>query len=377
MTFRQKAPVSAPEVTSSLVSEEEVDSVITLNNNTQNLNSDGDADKDSDGDGLTDKQEAFYKTDPLNEDSDGDGYSDGSEVANNYNPLGEGALSFNVPASYSLQGSYGGFMTINIDTGAKGKLIIDNLNNEEVLSYYRNLMFDVSLREQGLNLLDQHILWDVVARKQYISHPLYACMGEYYRDIFDIMESDNIYKFRLHMPESEHCGSNNLGFVDGYIDKEAKISIFGCGCYDATATNFVYATDSLIGDIWPVDTFLKSDLSMGRFQSVSEYFARMRDELRVADVKSIQTAVEMYFNDTSIYPESIETGKKIASEAGVYLAAVPAYPLPADGDCQGDSLGYRYEAESNGHSYTIKFCLGGEISYLKPGIRTASPSGIE
>lgn len=112
LTFRQKAPVSAPEITSPPVSKEEVGSVISYDNNNQNQESVEDVDKDSDGDGLTDKQEVFYKTDPLNKDSDGDGYSDGSEVANNYNPLGEGGLSFNVPASCSLYGSYGGFMTI-------------------------------------------------------------------------------------------------------------------------------------------------------------------------------------------------------------------------------------------------------------------------
>ena len=47
---------------------------------------------DPDNDGLTNTDEEFYGTDPLNPDSDGDGYTDGAEVENGYNPLGQGAL---------------------------------------------------------------------------------------------------------------------------------------------------------------------------------------------------------------------------------------------------------------------------------------------
>ncbi len=42
---------------------------------------------DSDQDGLSDQEEAIYKTDPQNPDTDGDGYSDGTEVQSGYDPL--------------------------------------------------------------------------------------------------------------------------------------------------------------------------------------------------------------------------------------------------------------------------------------------------
>ena len=42
---------------------------------------------DSDQDGLSDQEEAIYKTDPHNPDTDGDGYSDGTEVKSGYDPL--------------------------------------------------------------------------------------------------------------------------------------------------------------------------------------------------------------------------------------------------------------------------------------------------
>ncbi len=48
---------------------------------------------DTDNDGLNDGEEIFkYHTDPNNPDTDGDGYKDGEEVKNSYNPLGEGKL---------------------------------------------------------------------------------------------------------------------------------------------------------------------------------------------------------------------------------------------------------------------------------------------
>ncbi len=47
---------------------------------------------DSDEDGLTNAEEARYKTDPLNDDSDDDGFLDGEEVENGFNPNGDGKL---------------------------------------------------------------------------------------------------------------------------------------------------------------------------------------------------------------------------------------------------------------------------------------------
>ncbi|TXI35258.1 MAG: hypothetical protein E6Q53_00075 [Candidatus Moraniibacteriota bacterium] len=43
--------------------------------------------QDSDQDGLSNEEEALYKTDPLDKDSDDDGYTDGVEVESGYNPL--------------------------------------------------------------------------------------------------------------------------------------------------------------------------------------------------------------------------------------------------------------------------------------------------
>jgi len=55
-------------------------------------------DPDSDNDGLSDREEEFYGTDPLNPDTDGDGMSDGDEVKQGRNPNGSGLLkNFFIP----------------------------------------------------------------------------------------------------------------------------------------------------------------------------------------------------------------------------------------------------------------------------------------
>lgn len=44
-------------------------------------------DNDWDNDGLTNREESYWNTDPLNPDTDGDGYLDGEEVASGHDPL--------------------------------------------------------------------------------------------------------------------------------------------------------------------------------------------------------------------------------------------------------------------------------------------------
>lgn len=45
---------------------------------------------DDDGDGLTNAQEAYWRTDPNNPDTDGDGFKDGEEILTGHNPLVKG-----------------------------------------------------------------------------------------------------------------------------------------------------------------------------------------------------------------------------------------------------------------------------------------------
>ncbi len=100
-----------------------------------------------------------------------------------------------------------------------------------------------------------------------------------------------------------------------------------------------------------------------------------RDAKRIADVKQMQTALELYFNDNGQYPTEVTS--TIAYGDSIYMAVVPSAPTPPDGDCaEGDNT-YSYSpAGSENESYEISFCLGGPISNLSSGDKVATPAGI-
>jgi len=109
--------------------------------------------------------------------------------------------------------------------------------------------------------------------------------------------------------------------------------------------------------------------------------ARARDAKRVADVRQIQTALEMYYNDAGTYPTgSVASGTAITYGSSTYMRAVPSAPLIADGAC-GISQDYTYEFRSvggvTGGSYTLKYCLGMSVNELPAGLNTATPAGMK
>lgn len=101
--------------------------------------------------------------------------------------------------------------------------------------------------------------------------------------------------------------------------------------------------------------------------------ARARDSKRVADVKQMQTALELYFNDNNSYPSDISSGIGTGSDA--YMAIKPTAPTPADGGCPTPPA-YTYNQTATGSSYTISFCLGAKTGEIEAGCNVASPGGI-
>ena len=105
--------------------------------------------------------------------------------------------------------------------------------------------------------------------------------------------------------------------------------------------------------------------------------ARMkaRDAKRVSDVKQVQTALELYFNDVNLYPP-IPLGTSIANGGVTYMAAVPTNPSPrTDGGCA--DVDYAYAQTELGASYTLTYCLGGQTGGVPAGSHTAYPGGVQ
>ena len=100
--------------------------------------------------------------------------------------------------------------------------------------------------------------------------------------------------------------------------------------------------------------------------------AKSRDARRVSDVKQIQTALELYYNDNGQYPASTSSLKPN------YMSTVPTPPTPTnDGGCAANVAAYAYTAQDTNRSYTLVYCLGAPTGGLASGTGTATPAGIK
>lgn len=109
--------------------------------------------------------------------------------------------------------------------------------------------------------------------------------------------------------------------------------------------------------------------------------SKSRDAKRVADAKQIQTALELFFSDNNRYPTAEEwnTGKIYSTTTGAtstYMQIIPNAPTPADGSCENNQNAINYTPSSDGSSYSISFCLGGNTGTLNPGPKCLTPGGI-
>ncbi|HNX11238.1 MAG TPA: FISUMP domain-containing protein [bacterium] len=109
--------------------------------------------------------------------------------------------------------------------------------------------------------------------------------------------------------------------------------------------------------------------------------AKSRDAKRVADIKQISTALELFFNDMGRYPTALEfaSGSIYSTSSGAtttYLANIPVAPATPDGDCTASSNTYSYTSVNNGEKYTLNFCLGGQVSSLTSGATCGTSMGL-
>lgn len=102
---------------------------------------------------------------------------------------------------------------------------------------------------------------------------------------------------------------------------------------------------------------------------------KARDAKRVSDIKQIQTALELFFNDASSYPTigSIAEAGAVAYKGTTYMAIVPSNPAP-------NGTAYTYTGLGtfpNVTSYNLSYTLEGQTGDIPAGIHTATPSGIK
>ena len=77
--------------------------------------------------------------------------------------------------------------------------------------------------------------------------------------------------------------------------------------------------------------------------------SRSRDAVRKGDLKNLQTALRLYYNDKGIFPASISWGEEWSDSNILYMSVVPNDPLP--------DQSYSYVNDSASDSYTLTACL--------------------
>lgn len=106
--------------------------------------------------------------------------------------------------------------------------------------------------------------------------------------------------------------------------------------------------------------------------------AKSRDAKRVADVKQMTSALELYYNDNNLYPTNITPGQPLSNGTTTYMAVVPSNPTPNNDGASGTqcpaNTNYTYTGTVT--SYTIKYCLGAGTGDISVGTHWATPAGL-
>ena len=114
---------------------------------------------------------------------------------------------------------------------------------------------------------------------------------------------------------------------------------------------------------------------------------KSRDAKRVGDMKQVQTALELYFNDNTRYPAATgaiilgSATARVLCDAGfvaevtscpqnkVYMSIVPANPSPNGSD-------YSYTTDTNGAIYSISYTLEEATGGLSAGLHTLTQNSM-
>lgn len=97
--------------------------------------------------------------------------------------------------------------------------------------------------------------------------------------------------------------------------------------------------------------------------------ARSRDAKRLADVRQLSSAIELYVNDNGSYPPSL------GAMTPTYIASLPTAPTPVDGTCTTTNNAYTYTTTAT--SYSIQFCIGASAGGFGPGTRSLNNGNIQ
>ena len=112
---------------------------------------------------------------------------------------------------------------------------------------------------------------------------------------------------------------------------------------------------------------------------------KSRDAKRLADIRQVSTALELFYNTNNGYPTSAATAATMAATVPLglvptYIGRAPIAPTPYDGSCVNSNT-YKYVADAAGATYattyTVTFCRGADTGGYPSGKRFLPPAGIQ
>lgn len=126
--------------------------------------------------------------------------------------------------------------------------------------------------------------------------------------------------------------------------------------------------------------------------------AKSRDAKRVADIRQLASAMELYFNDNNSYPIQATAALTIPGLAPSYIGAIPGTVSPPDNKtgstCTVANNAYNFNSYRDSANtvasqagdtpatfpalgYRVAFCLGDVTGGLVAGVHTLTQSGIQ
>ena len=120
--------------------------------------------------------------------------------------------------------------------------------------------------------------------------------------------------------------------------------------------------------------------------SLNSARAKSRDARRLADIRQVMTALELYYNDCGQYPNgaggatapSTTTGLNPTDANGctapitfaTFMQTIPSNPTP-------NGTTYAYTSNAPFDTYALTFTLEGQTGGFALGLHTASPAGLQ
>lgn len=101
---------------------------------------------------------------------------------------------------------------------------------------------------------------------------------------------------------------------------------------------------------------------------------KSRDARRIADIRQIRAALDMFYLENGSYPEAITANQALAGITGnTYISKVPAAFNKPDGGCASDTYVY---TRTSANAYELTYCLGNNVSDVTAGDCTATQDTI-